>query len=293
MAELDKHAAPAVFDDRICLLGEGPLWHPERGQLFWFDILGKALLSRDAAGRALEWRFPEMVSAAGWVDARRLLVASQSALSLFDLETGAAERLVALEADDPLTRSNDGRADPYGGFWIGTMGLDCEPGLGAIYRYHRGELRKLLGGVAISNAICFSPDGGEAYLADTATCRVMRWRLDGMGWPKGEPELFLNLTAEGLKPDGAVVDAEGRFWNAHWGSGLLCAYDRDGREVARFSTGAPHLTCPAFGGPDLDVIYLTSASDLPAEDLARHPNSGKTFALRAGAVGQREHRVVL
>lgn len=281
-----------TFDERTCLLGEGPLWHPQRGQLFWFDIPNRCMMSRTGE-RDHEWRFPEFVSSAGWVDESHLLVASSNALSLFDLDTGTAQKIVALEADNPLTRSNDGRADPYGGFWIGTMGLNCEPGRGAIYRFYRGELRKLLGGIAISNAICFAPDGMEAYLADSATKCVLRWHLDGRGWPKGEPTLFLDLAAKGLMPDGAVVDSDGIFWNAHWGAGLLCAYDRAGREVARFQTGAPHLTCPAFGDADFATIYLTSASDLPSCELAKYPDSGKTFALRTGAIGQPEHQVIL
>ena len=108
----------AVFDDRRCELGEGPLWHPGRNQLFWFDILGKRLLTRTDGG-ARDWQFPDLVSAAGWVDDRSLLIASESALFRFDLDSGARSDLCALEADRPDTRSNDGRADPQGGFWIG------------------------------------------------------------------------------------------------------------------------------------------------------------------------------
>ncbi len=127
-----------IHDDRPCELGEGPLWHPERNQLFWFDILSQRLLTRTAEG-PLAWAFPHRVSAAGWVDRDRLLIASEVALSLFDLATGQATPVVSLEADTPATRSNDGRADPQGGFWIGTMGKRAEPGAGAIYRFYRGS----------------------------------------------------------------------------------------------------------------------------------------------------------
>ncbi|MBY0395033.1 MAG: SMP-30/gluconolactonase/LRE family protein, partial [Thermoleophilia bacterium] len=108
-----------TYDDRPCELGEGPLWHPGREQLFWFDILGRKLLSRTAAG-PLSWSFGECVSAAGWIDRDRLLVASETALSVFDLTRGTSDRVVPLVADRPDLRSNDGRADPWGGFWIGT-----------------------------------------------------------------------------------------------------------------------------------------------------------------------------
>ena len=92
------------------------------------------------------------------------------------------------------------------------MGKKAEPGAGAIYRYYQGELRQLYKGITISNAICFAPDGKTAHFTDTVTHRVMRVALDATGWPKGEPELFLDLTPETSGPDGAVVDAQGLFW---------------------------------------------------------------------------------
>ena len=115
-----------VFDDRSCSLGEGPLWHPLRNQLFWFDIIGKKLLSVDAEGPK-SWQFDEFVSAAGWVDIDTLLVASASGLWRFNLTTGDRSLVCHLEHNNAVTRSNDGRADPWGGFWIGTMGIDANP----------------------------------------------------------------------------------------------------------------------------------------------------------------------
>ncbi|MDZ4096360.1 MAG: SMP-30/gluconolactonase/LRE family protein, partial [Paracoccaceae bacterium] len=162
-----------VFDDRRCELGEGALWHPICEQLFWFDIIGKRLLTRSATG-AQEWQFGEHVSAAGWIDRNTLLIASESALSRFTLSTGASVLVCPLEADNPKTRSNDGRADPQGGFWIGTMGKAAEPGAGAIYRYYKNELRCLFSKITISNAICFTENGKTAHFCDTATARVMR-----------------------------------------------------------------------------------------------------------------------
>ncbi|UWQ48144.1 SMP-30/gluconolactonase/LRE family protein [Leisingera aquaemixtae] len=141
-----------VFDSRSCVLGEGPLWHPQRQQLFWFDIMSCKLLSR-LGSRPLEWQFDRHVSAAGWIDETHLLIASETGLSRFGLETGREEMLCEIEADRPETRSNDGRADPWGGFWMGTMGKAGEPGLGRLYRWARGELRVLDSGLTTPNAI--------------------------------------------------------------------------------------------------------------------------------------------
>ena len=208
--------AARAFDARVCALGEGPLWHPERKQLLWFDILGKRLLTRDADGPK-EWEFDELVSAAGWVSRDELLIASETKLFLFDLATGRSTPVAPLEAENAITRSNDGRADPYGGFWIGTMGKNAEPGAGAIYRWRRGELRRLHQDITISNAICFSPDGRFAYFTDTPTAQILRQKLDDAGWPAGPAEIFLDLNEGGLHPDGAVIDAEGCLWKCAMG----------------------------------------------------------------------------
>ncbi len=197
-----------IFDDTPCTLGEGALWHPDRQSLIWFDIIGRRMFEKPMDGARRHWDFADPVSAAGIVDADRIIVASSRALSLVDLRDGAAQVLVPLEADNAVTRSNDGRADPQGGFWIGTMGLNAEPGAGSIWRFHRGELRRLFPDITITNAICFSPERDLAHFADTDRSTIWQVRLDRDGWPAGDPQVFIDLNTEGLNPDGAVIDAE-------------------------------------------------------------------------------------
>ncbi|MCF1709302.1 SMP-30/gluconolactonase/LRE family protein [Tabrizicola sp. J26] len=279
-----------IFDDRRCELGEGPLWHPLREQLFWFDILGRSLLSRDETGPR-QWQFPQMVSAAGWISRDVLLIAGETGLFRFDLTSGTSEPLAALEADNPQTRSNDGRADPQGGFWIGTMGKKAETGAGAIYRYFRGELRKLFPSISIPNSMCFTPDGRTAQFADSPTRRVMRVSLDAQGWPVGEPQVFLQLAPNGPEPDGAVMDVDGVTWLAEWGAARVAAYAPDGSYLRSVPFDAPHTSCPAFGGT---TLYCTSALQ-GMDDAARSakPHAGKTFIAKSVAQGQLEHQVIL
>ena len=277
-----------IFSDTICTLGEGAFWHPTRGQFFWFDILGKRLLARIDDEEQL-WTFDECVSAAGWVDHDTLIMASASALWRFDIETGTRKKLVDLEADNPVSRSNDGRADPYGGFWIGTMGYNAEPGAGAIYRFYRGELRKLFDKITISNAICFSPDGSTAYFTDTKDGRVLQQTLDAEGWPKGAPKLFLDLRGKSFGADGAVVDQDGNFWNAQWGAARVAGYYPDGQLIRTHSVPTPQASCPCFGGSDLSTLFVTTAAD----GLTGDAMAGKTFAIDTTATGQPEHRVLL
>ena len=283
-----------LFDPRPCDLGEGPLWHPKRGQLFWFDITNAQLMSR-IGDQALTWQFDDMVSAAGWVSETQLLIASATELMLFDLESGAKEHIAPLEPDNPMTRSNDGRADPFGGFWIGTMGRGAETGAGAIYRYYRGELRKLFDQITIPNAICFSPDGAHAYFTDTKDGRVMRQRLEPKhGWPTGEAELYLDLSGQGFGVDGAVIDAAGNFWNAQWGAGRVAAYDPDGSLIQTISLPSSHASCPSFGGEDLCTLFCTSALE-GLDDVARQvaPQSGCTFETPLVTKGQAEHKIIM
>ena len=285
--------AAKIYDETVCALGEGPLWHPERGQLFWFDITAKRLLTRTADG-AQGWDLPEMGSAAGWVDRDTLLVAGETGFWRFDIPSGAAERLTDLEADDPATRSNDGRADPVGGFWVGTMGKEAEPGAGALYRYFRGEVRRLFEDFTIPNAICFSPDRAFAYFADTHLGIVWKQRIDRAGWPSGKPEVFADFSAVGLNPDGAVCDAEGNVWLAQWGAWRIACHGPDGAFRHALSCGAAHTTCPAFGGADLTEMYVTSATQgLPDGALDFQPGGGQTWVAALGIKGQREYRVVL
>ena len=279
-----------VFDARPCFLGEGPLWHPQIDTLFWFDIIGKRLFARGPEG-AREWRFGEHHSAAGWLDAEHLLIASETGLWRFEMATGARKLIMPLEAENPLTRSNDGRADPWGGFWIGTMGKKAEPGAGAIYRLWRGELRQVAENISISNAICFAPDRSLAYYADTARQIVWRQPLDAEGWPLGAPSVFRDFSSDGLWPDGAVTDATGALWIAQWGAGRVARYLPDGSFDRVIAVPAPHVSCPAFAKGCLMVT--TAQEGMAAADLAAAPLAGQLFDLGPVEHARPEPAVVL
>jgi sugar lactone lactonase YvrE len=284
-----------VHDNRIAELGEGILWHPSRRQLFWFDILNGKLMSVDREGPKV-WSFPEMVSAAGWVSDDVLLIAGERDLFLFDLDSEEIEPLCLLEADKPQNRSNDGRADRQGGFWIGTMAkVPAErKGAGAIYRFYKGELRLLFPGISIPNAICFAPDGQTAYFADTMAQTIWAVALDADGWPMGERRIFADFTGTEIYPDGATIDAVGNLWSAQWGSARVACYAPDGTFLQAVAVGAPHSSCPAFGGPDLTTLYVTTAlEEMSPEARAACPDAGKVFAVAGAGKGLPEARVIL
>lgn len=284
-----------VFDTTPCSLGEGPLWHPQAQRLFWFDINAKRLFAKGLGETAhadlTQWQFDEHVSAAGWLDTQRLLIASETQLMEFDTQTGESSYVTGLEADNPVTRSNDGRADPWGGFWIGTMGKGLEPQAGAIYRYHQGVLRKLFDKITIPNAICFAPDGAFACFTDTPSKLIQKVPLDpNTGWPAGDPVPFIDLSLKASGPDGAVMDHEGTLWLAEWGAGRVTGYGSDGAERGHFAAPATQISCPSFGGPELTTLFATSAAEnLSQPDAAQ----GQTFCWDTPHTGQAEHQVRL
>jgi sugar lactone lactonase YvrE len=170
------------------------------------------------------------------------------------------------------------------------MGKAAQTGAGAIYRYFKGELRKLISNITISNAICFSPNGDAAYFADTSQQIIHRWRLSAKdGWPIGDPEPFIDLRADNIHPDGAVVDQSGCLWNAQWGSGRVARYSPEGVYLDHIQCPASQSSCPAFGGETLTSLFVTSAAVGVNE-----PQAGQTFFVKDVDVkGQAEHQVLL
>lgn len=280
---------------KACTLGEGPLWHPLRQRLFWFDIPAGRLFSCNAeGGQQRSWLFGEPASAAGWIDKNTLLVATASGLQKLDLLLGSWETLVPLEADNALTRANDGRTAPDGSFWIGTMGKNLETGAGAYYRYSKGKLKKILHPVSIPNSTCFSPDGKFAYLSDTAQRVIWRWALANDGTPVGKKHVHIDLRKIKANPDGSVCDAEGYLWNAQWGGWRIVRYDPEGREDRVIYLPVSQPTCPAFGGADLQRLFITTAREgLSDTALAKQPLAGRVLVIDLDTRGQREHQVIL
>ncbi|MBO0750629.1 MAG: SMP-30/gluconolactonase/LRE family protein, partial [Bradyrhizobiaceae bacterium] len=207
---------------------------------------------------------------------------------------GGLRMVVPLEADNAATRSNDGRAHPSGTFWISTMGRQAEPGAGAIYAFHAGEVTPLFTAITIPNAICFSADGATGYFADSRANVLNRVPLDpATGLPTGAPEmLHMHGGAGGL--DGAVVDAEGRIWCAIWGASCLHVYSPQGEVVRRVAVPARQPSCPVFAGADFRRVLVTSAYE-GMDEAARVADRehGRTFLLDAGTAGRPEPRVRL
>ncbi|SHE52811.1 Sugar lactone lactonase YvrE [Modicisalibacter ilicicola DSM 19980] len=273
-----------------CELGEGPQWHAAAGRLYWCDILeGRLHWLVPASGETGHADFGHCISLAVPLAHGGVLVVGESALERFDPASGQREHLLDFEADDPVTRSNDGRVDRHGSLWLSSMGKAAEQGAGSLYRLHRGELVKLRGNLTIPNAICFSAGGEYAHFADTALGVVYRWALDGEGWPQGEPVAWADFSTRSGNPDGAVIDREGAMWLALWGAGKVLRLDGEANITDEIVLPTAQPSCPAFGGEHLDRLYVTTAREgMDADQRAREPTAGDLFIAELDVPGLAE-----
>lgn len=278
-------------------LGEGIIWNERTGRLLWTDIHDKVLCAYSPASGAIErWPLPEsLCSMALTASDDRLLLGLESGLAFFTLSTGELERICEVESHIPHTRLNDGRVDRQGRFVFGTFNRVNDPKhpVGGFYRLnHDLRLERLpLGDVAIANSICFSLDGRTMYYADTATSEIRCCDYDPASGAVSNPRTFAAHDAAPGAPDGSTIDAEGHLWSARWGAGQVVRFAPDGSVDRVVALAAPHPTCPSFGGPNLDVLYVSSATfELTPAQLRDAPASGGVFACAPGVRGLPEQR---
>jgi sugar lactone lactonase YvrE len=272
-------------------LGEGVLWNGRTQSLWWTDIEERRLYCLDWRGRKLEtFTTPERLCSFGFRDGDAGLVAAfESGLALYDPVSGVCEWLWKLNR--PGQRLNDGRVDRQGRFWVGAMAEGAAEGSAELFCLHAdGHVESRERGITISNSIAWSPDGTVFYFADTPARTIWRYGFSARDGAIMDRQIFARTPA-GILPDGAVTDAEGFLWNAQWGGGRVVRYAPDGRIDRVVDVPASQPTCVAFGGPDLDLLFVTSArSGLSKETLAAQSGAGDVFVYNAGVVGLPEHR---
>ena len=213
------------------LLGEGPLWDSEDRALYWVDIKGHAIHRFDpATGRDTEWLVPETPGSLARRAAGGLVVALRSGFHFLDLDTGALEPVARPEPDRTENRLNDGKPDRRGRFWAGSMHDPGKTPTGALYRLDPDRTcHRMVDGIIISNALCWSPDGRTMYHADTVRRTVWTWDSDPDRGEIANRRVFVTLSGDDGYPDGATVDAEGFVWLAHWDGWQLTRHDPAGR----------------------------------------------------------------
>lgn len=270
-------------------LGEGPIWDHRSGLLLFVDINGHKVHTLDPSSAAHGTvGVGEYVSAVALAAAGGYLVALQHDIARFNLEQGAGDRICTVEQERRDTRFNDGYVDPRGRFWAGTMSLEKKPSQGALYRLESGVATRVLGDVSTSNGIDWSPDSRLMYYADTGTRRIDVFDFEVETGAIANRRPLVTIGDADGKPDGLIVDEEGFIWVALWQGSAVRRYSPAGRLVQQIDLPVSCPTKCAFGGPNLDELYITSARTIvtTAEQKQREPHAGSLFVTNAGVRGR-------
>ncbi len=275
----------AELDD---LIGEGPAWDAARRSLLWTDIAGRRIHRLQVAtGDVWTRDLEQMAGAVLPRAAGGLALCLQDGVWLCDTDDGPLRLLTAVEPHDGTTRLNDVKSDRAGRLWGGTMALDARADAGALYRIDPdGQLTTIASPVTISNGIEWSLDGSRMYYIDTATQRMDVFDFDLAAGSAVDRRPFITFDESFGIPDGMTIDAEGCLWVAFYDGWAVRRFTPSGELQRTVELPVARATSCAFGGPDLDQLYVTSARDgLSRADLAEQPHAGNLFVIKPGVAG--------
>jgi sugar lactone lactonase YvrE len=282
-------------------IGECPVWHAVEKALYWVDVNGFTVHRlHPASGKHSAWRMASEPSAIAVDTDNNLVVATRNGFVYLHTSSGAIDDMVAAPYDPKIQRFNDGRVDPAGRFWVGTLYEPRDEAKAEMHVLDKGALRLAwAGGMTNSNGLAWTPDGKTMFHADTTSHRIDAYDYDvATGTPSNRRNLVTfeadkTTGTYGGRPDGAAVDSEGNYWIAMYEGGRILKLTPGGELLQQIDLPVRCPTAVAFGGADLRTLYVTSASGgRPDEELARYPNSGKVlaFAVDVAGLAQPEYR---
>lgn len=265
-------------------LGEGPLWDVEQQRIYWIDSFGNKVFRATAEGTEVEtWDVPDKIgSMALRKDGKGAVIALRTGIHLLDFASGEIESVVDPEADLESTRLNDGKVDKQGRFVVGSMDMKEEAPSGSLYRLDTDfGCHRLLGEIMVSNGPCWSPDGNTFYFTDTWSEDIWAFDYDQDAGTLSNKRTLCSTRGQDGVPDGSTVDAEGYVWNAQVYGGYVVRYAPDGSVDRRIEMPVKKVTSVMFGGPDLDLLYVTSMAKPPLPHLPEDgPLGGSLFVIR-------------
>lgn len=275
--------------DVHAVLGEGPVWVAREAALYWVDIKGYRIFRLDESGARKEWPTPMRVGSLVPRASGGFIGGTDEGIALIELDSNRFEIVIAPEAQLPHNRFNDGKVDRNGRFWAGTMDDREQEATGTLYRVDPGlRCSAVDSGYRITNGPAFSPDGRVMYHTDTARQVTYAFDLAADG-TASHRRVFLRFGNDEGHPDGLTVDADGCLWIAFWGASCIRRFSPSGDRLETIELPVSQPTSCAFGGPDLDRLFVTSASiGLDEEQLRMQPNAGGVFMFTPGAHGLEE-----
>jgi sugar lactone lactonase YvrE len=275
--------------DARALLGESPRWSVLEQRLYWVDIEGRMIHRTDPVTSADEvMTLDQQVGCVAPRAGGGLVVAMEDGCALID-RWGAAPRAFgpAVLADKPEQRFNDGCVDGAGRLWVGSLTSDKAHPTAALYRLDPdGILTEIFGGLGTSNGAAFSPDGRTFYHADTPTHAVRAYDVEQATGALGAGRVFHQFAFGNGRPDGAAVDAESCYWSALWDGWRVVRLSPAGELLQTVEMPVQRPTMIAFGGPDMQTAFVTSAGkNLSDDERKGQPHAGGVFSFRVDVPG--------
>lgn len=276
------------YEEPRAVLGEGPLWDPQRGRLTWLDAAEKMMFTLDpASGQIASTELPHYPGSYAYRGDGSMIMAYRNALAIIDGGTAASDQLETPGVDFTVERFNDGACDRAGRFWVGTMDRKLKDPVGALFRLDPDRrLTRMVGELTASNGIAFSPDDRVMYHTDTGAACIYAYDFDIDTGAIANRRVFADFTNWRGRPDGCTIDAEGCIWAAAIGAGEVVRIDPAGRRVAEIPLPVVRPTSVMFGGADLRRLFITSMQfGLSPDELAAQPQAGCLFAVDVDVPG--------
>ncbi len=271
------------------VLGEGSVWDYRKKVLYWIDIEKNTLFEYDPADESSKsYDVKQKIGTIVPETDNSVIVALQDGVYRLDLLSGNLSFIGRPKSLKTGERFNDGKCDPQGRFWVGSMSTTGKSKGSYLYKMDpAGTFTEMIDSVSISNGIIWSPDGSKMYYTDTPTGKVMAFDFDGKSGTISNPRIAVTVNDTLGHPDGMTIDAAGKLWVAMWGGSAVCRFDPDGGKLLdRIMVPAKNVTSCAFGGPDLDMLYITTASTgMKKEELQKYPGAGGLYRIQPGVKG--------
>jgi xylono-1,5-lactonase len=279
-------STPECVADVRAMLGEGPVWVAAKQALYWVDIKGCKVFGLDESGKRDEWPTPMRVGSLEPRAGGGFIGGTENGIALMDPAAGKFDIVIDPELHLPHNRFNDGKVDRAGRFWAGTMDDLETDATGTLYRIDPDlSCTAIDSQYRITNGPAFSPDGQIMYHSDTARQVTYAFDLDEDGLAL-DRRVFLQFGPGDGNPDGMTVDAEGCLWIAFWGGSCIRRFSPAGERLETVRLPVSQPTSCAFGGPDLDRLYITSARiGLDETALSMQPLAGGLFMVTPGVRG--------
>ena len=277
-----------ILTDEVSEHAEGPLWNVERRSLIWVDqyrgLVKEIRPEGDDSGMQNIWNLGMAVGAIVPRETSGWMIAAGEGFHRLSEDGALTPVADVLPADGLRRRMNDGKCDPLGRFWAGSMAYSKTPRAASLYRLESGVASEVLADVTISNGLAWDSTGETLFFIDTPLRSVRRFRVAPSGL-RAE-QVVVDIPASEGAPDGMCRDREGNFWIALWGGNGVHRYSPAGKLLQRIDVAARQVSSCCFGGSELSTLFITtSAEGYSDADLEADPNAGKIFAFQTDTVG--------